>query len=90
MANYPRLPAYRMTTNMTAEEVYRELRQFSDLLGYELDTRDAQVDSKPSTNVYTVVTVASIGRPSNGDIVFAASAGKFRGYVSGTGWVDFN
>ena len=57
MANYPRLPAYRMTTNMTAEEVYRELRQFSDLLGYELDTRDAQVDSKPSTNVYTVVVI---------------------------------
>lgn len=90
MANYPRLPSYRMTNNMTAEEVYRELRQFSDLLGYELDTRDAQVDNKPSTNVYTVVTVASIGRPSSGDIVFSASAGKFRGYVSGTGWVDFN
>lgn len=90
MANYPRLPSYQMTNNMTAEEVYRELRQFSDLLGYELDTRDNQVDSRPTTKVYTVVTVGEIGRPNNGDIAFSSSASKFRGYVSGTGWVDFN
>lgn len=90
MANYPRLPIYNMTRNMSPEELYREIRQFADLLGYELDTRDNQIDNRPTTKVLTVVTVASIGRPSNGDIVFAASAGKFRGYVSGTGWVDFN
>jgi hypothetical protein len=90
MANYPRLPVYRMTSGMSAEELYREIRQFADLLGYELDTRDNQIDNKPASKVLTVVTVASIGRPANGDIVFAASAGKFRGYVSGTGWVDFN
>jgi len=90
MANYPRLPIYNMTRNMSPEELYREIRQFADLLGYELDTRDNQINNRPATKVLTVVTVASIGRPSNGDIVFAASAGKFRGYVSGTGWVDFN
>ena len=90
MANYPRLPIYNMTRGMTPEELYREIRQFADLLSYELDTRDSQIDGRPATKVLTVVTVASIGRPANGDIVFAASAGKFRGYVSGTGWVDFN
>jgi hypothetical protein len=90
MANYPRLPTYNMTSQMSPEELYREIRQFADLLSFELDVRDRQVDTKPATNVLTVVTVTEIGRPSNGNIVFSASAGKFRGYVSGTGWVDFN
>ena len=90
MAEYPRLPAYRLTKNFSAEELYREIRQYADALAFELDIRDTQVNNKPATKVLTVVTVASIGRPSNGDVVFAASAGKFRGFVSGTGWVDFN
>mgnify|MGYP003652832252 FL=1 len=49
-----------------------------------------ELNTRPASNILTVVTVASIGRPSNGNVVFSASAGKFRGFVSGTGWVDFN
>ncbi len=90
MANYPRLPFYSTAKNMSAEQVYVELRQFGDMLTYELDTRDNEVDNRPARRVFNVVTITSVGRPQNGDIVFAASAGKFRGYVSGTGWVDFN
>lgn len=90
MANYPKLPNYSLAKTMDAQMVYTELQRFADSLTYELDIKDAEVNAKPSTNVFTVVTVGEIGRPINGSIAFSASAGKFRGYVSGTGWVDFN
>ncbi len=57
MANYPKLPSYDMARNMSAQDVYTEIRQYTDLLGFELDTRDAQVDARPATKVYSVVTV---------------------------------
>ena len=90
MASYTKLPSYTLASGLTPEELYIEIRQFADLLGYELDTRDKQVDSAPAKNIYTVVTVAEIGRPKNGDVAFSSGEGKFKGYVEGTGWVDFN
>lgn len=78
MANYPRYAGLE-NIEFWANELTREL-----------DTRDRVVDARPATRIYTVVSVSEIGRPASGDIAFAASAGKFRGYVSGTGWVDFN
>ena len=90
MANYPQLPNYSSIRNLTVEELYRDLRQVIDTLAYELDTRDAQVDSTPATKVYSVVTVTEIGRPSPGDIAFSLGEEKFKGYVSSTGWVDLN
>jgi len=90
MSNYPRLPNYTLTTSMTSEEIYREIRQYSDTLSFELDIRDKQVESTPSFNVRTVTTVTNIGRPQNGDVAFASNSSKFRGYIEGTGWVDFN
>ena len=88
MANYPRFSTY--FTPRSIIDLYDSLRSWGNELARELDTRDAQVDGRPSTNIYTVVSVSEIGRPANGDVAFAASAGKYRGYVSGTGWVDFN
>ena len=41
----------------------------------------------------TVVTITDIGRPRKGDIAYAASAGKFKGYVSTTAtqaWENLN
>lgn len=90
MANYPKLPSYDMARNMSAQDVYTEIRQYTDLLGFELDTRDAQVDARPATKVYSVVTVTEIGRPQPGDIAFSLGEEKFKGYVSSTGWVDLN
>lgn len=78
MANYPKYTGIERI-DFWANELTREL-----------DTRDRDVDNRPATRIYTVVSVSEIGRPLSGDIAFAASAGKFRGYVSGTGWVDFN
>jgi len=78
MANYPKYTGIDRL-DFWANELTREL-----------DTRDRNVDNRPATRIYTVVSVSEIGRPLSGDIAFAASAGKFRGYVSGTGWVDFN
>ncbi len=90
MANYPQLPLYNTAKQMTVEELYRDLRQVIDTLGYELNIRDNQINSKPSTNVYSVATVTDIGRPSPGDIAFSLDEEKFKGYVSSTGWVDLN
>ena len=87
MARYPELP--RIFFSMAAgseedkrKEVYALIQQWGAALLSELDLRDVEVDSSPSTNVYSVVTVGEIGRPKAGDIVYAASAGKFKGYVS--------
>ncbi len=79
MANYPQLPLYNTAKQMTVEELYRDLRQVIDTLGYELNIRDNQINSKPSTNVYSVATVTDIGRPSPGDIAFSLDEEKFKG-----------
>jgi len=90
MAQYPILPINMSTDNL--KQVYDEIQQWGAILGAELDSRDTEIDATPTTNIYTVVTVGSIGRPRKGDIAYSASAGKFRGYVSlgsDTSWKDF-
>ena len=87
MARYPEIPSLFFAQKpgkdtYTSEEVYRLLQQWGAALINELDLRDSEVEAAPSTNIYSVVTVTEIGRPQAGDIVYAASAGKFKGYVS--------
>ena len=95
MARYPAVPktydAFRNSPE--ADRVHREISQWGAALVNQLDTRDLQVDAKPSTNIYSVVTITEVGRPKKGDIVYAASAGKFKGYVSTTAtqaWANLN
>ena len=93
MARYPDLPVMYNLKTEEANDTYNELRSWSGNLVNQLETRDAQVNDTPSSNIYSVVTVSTIGRPRAGDIVYAASAGKFRGYVSTAvtaAWIDFN
>jgi hypothetical protein len=95
MARYPAVPRIYdyLKDNPEAERVFREISQWGGALVNQLDTRDLQVDAKPSTNIYTVVTITEVGRPKKGDIVYAASAGKFKGYVSTTAtqaWANLN
>ena len=62
-------------------------------INYELDTRDLQLEAKPTSNIFAVVTVTEVGNPQKGNIVYAASAGKFKGYVSTTAtqaWENLN
>ena len=90
MAQYPILPINMPTDDMRA--MYEEIQQWGAMLATELAIRDGEIDSAPTTNIYTVVTVGSIGRPRKGDIAYSASAGKFKGYVSlgsETSWKDF-
>jgi hypothetical protein len=91
MARYPTLP-FAVTT-MELQEMYNQVQLWNSMLISELDSRDVEVDTKPTSNIYAVVTTGSIGRPRKGDIAYAASAGKFRGYVStaaSTEWQDLN
>ena len=87
MASYPKLP--RFTVNELVD-LQRLLLSWSNELTRELDARDIQVQDSPSTTINTVVSTSEIGRPANGNVAYSISASKFRGYVDGTGWVDFN
>ena len=95
MARYPAVPRIYdyLKDNPQADRVHREISQWGAALVNQLDTRDAQVDNTPSTKIYTVVTITDIGRPRKGDIAYAASVGKFKGYVSTTAtqaWENLN
>lgn len=89
MANYPNLPLY-IPSRENLEKVYDEILSWANQLAQELDLRDNQVDNRPATKVYSVVTVTEIGRPNPGDIAFSLGEEKFKGYVSSTGWVNLN
>ena len=95
MARYPAVPRIynELKDTPKVEKVYRDLEQWGGALVNQLDTRDLQADAKPSTKIYSVTTVTEIGSPRKGDIAYAASAGKFRGYVSTTAtqaWANLN
>lgn len=87
---YPELPRYLATKDSDLALFYSEIEKWASQMKFLLELRDVDVDNAPATKIRTVVTVGTIGRPIDGDLVFAASAGKYRGYVSGTGWMDFN
>ena len=94
MARYPTFPTrFINTSNEELRELYTTLETWSGLLTSELENRDIAVETTPSTNIYTVVTVTSIGRPRKGDIAYSASSGKYKGYVSlgsETSWQSLN
>jgi|TARA_R110000765_G_C18588196_1_gene567339 hypothetical protein len=91
MARYPTLPFALHVENI--KEMYQEIQRWGSVLISDLDSRDMEIDARPSTNIYRVVTVTNIGRPRKGDIAYSASTGKFKGYVSlgaETSWQDLN
>lgn len=92
MARYPELPKF-INTEAEAKEFYEFIQQWGAALINELDTRDLEVNAAPATNIFAVVTVTEVGNPQKGNIVYAASAGKFKGYVSTTAtqaWENLN
>ena len=90
---YPELPRFIRLEELEQTKIYQIIQDWGAALINNLDTRDQEVDATPSTNVFTVVCVTSIGRPQAGNIAYAASRGKFVGYVSlggVTAWQDLN
>jgi hypothetical protein len=93
MARYPDMPTLYNLSNKEMNDTYNELKSWSGSLINELETRDTEVNSTPTTNIYSVVTVTTIGRPRAGDIAYSSGEGKFKGYVSiggTTEWQDLN
>ena len=95
MARYPAVPRLydELKDIPKVEKVYKDLEQWGGALVNQLDTRDLKVDAQPSTKIYTVTTITEVGSPRKGDIVYAASVGKFKGYVSTTAtqaWENLN
>jgi hypothetical protein len=94
MARYPEFPfIFADDIQRGASHAYAKFQQWGAALINELDTRDQIQDAQPATNIYAVVTVGSIKRPEKGDIAYAVSSGKFKGYVSTAAtqaWQDLN
>ena len=91
MARYPTLPM--KLSNEDLIDMYKQIQRWGSILVNELDSRDLEAQNTPSTNIFRVVTITSIGRPKKGDIAYSASSGKFKGYVSlgsETSWQDLN
>ena len=89
----PKLYGYQMQENEELRQLYILMEKWGSTLINELNTRDVQVDSRPSTKIFTVTTVTNITSPQAGDIAYSASTGKFKGYVSlasETSWHDLN
>ena len=89
----PKLYSMQMQDNEEVRQLYFLLEKWGSTLINELNTRDIQVDSRPSTKIFTVTTVTNITNPQAGDIAYSASTGKFKGYVSlgaETSWQDLN
>ena len=89
----PRMYGTQMQDNEELRQLYILLERWGSTLINELNTRDVQVDSRPSTKIFAVTTITEIGNPRRGDIAYAASAGKFKGYVSTTAtqaWENLN
>jgi hypothetical protein len=92
MARYPELPRFIQTED-DEKKLYEYIQQWGAALINQLDTRDQEVNATPSSNIYSVVTITEIGNPQKGDIAYAVSAGKFKGYVSTTAtqaWENLN
>ena len=86
MASYPKFP---LTKPSNADELHTDISRWANELTRELGTEDLRKNSTPSTKIYAVVTITDIGRPQQGDVAFAISATKFKGYT-GSAWVDFH
>ena len=89
----PKLYGYQMQENEELRQLYILMEKWGSTLINELNTRGVQVDSRPSTKIFTVTTVTNITNPQAGDIAYSASTGKFKGYVSlasETSWHDLN
>tara|TARA_Y100000592_G_C5248759_1_gene211845 strand:+ start:285 stop:569 length:285 start_codon:yes stop_codon:yes gene_type:complete len=90
---YPELPKFVRFIDSEVDNLYDTMSEWGAKLISDLQTRDIQEETKPSTNILTVVTVTEIGRPQAGNIVYVAPRGKFVGYVSlgsETSWHDLN
>lgn len=73
---------------VNAENLYSDLLDYTNELKFLLEQMDTHVNQQPALRVITVASISELGNPRAGDICFATSASKFRGY-NGTAWVNF-
>jgi hypothetical protein len=90
MTRFPELPQYQQIDDEALNSLYRQVQTYTAQLALELDTVIQALHFQGATHISTVVTVADLGTPVEGQVAYSTSSGIFRGYVSTTGWVDFN
>ena len=82
MARYPELSNLVNLSTKEVRDLYNEMQRWGATLLNELDSRDAEVDNKPSTTIRVAVTSGTITNPQKGDVVYSTSSGKYKGFVS--------
>ena len=75
---------------VTSQQLYDDLIRYASEMKFLLEQRDFEVEVAPATRVRIVVSVGTVGRPEEGYVVYATKVQKYKGYVSGIGWVDLN
>ena len=87
---YPELPLYADIEKMDPKILYQDMLEYAGELKFLLEQRDREQDLGFTSRIFNVVTATDFQRPQDGNITYSTSSGKFRGFVSVTGWVDFN
>ena len=82
MARYPELSNLVNVPTKELRDMYNEIQRWGATLLNELDSRDSEVDNKPSTTIRVAVTSGTITNPQKGDVVYSTSSGKYKGFVS--------
>jgi|TARA_R110000744_G_scaffold30815_10_gene72781 hypothetical protein len=70
--------------------MWNTLTSFAAEMRNLLEYKDALEEATGAVRIIRVVSVGDIGQPDSGDVAYATSAEKFRGYTSASGWVDLN
>ena len=82
MARYPELSNLVNVPTKELRDMYNEIQRWGATLLNELDSRDSEVDNRPSTTIRVAVTSGTITNPQKGDVVYSTSSGKCKGFVS--------
>ena len=82
MARYPELSNLVNVPTKELRDMYNEMQRWGATLLNELDSRDSEVDNRPSTTIRVAVTSGTITNPQKGDVVYSTSSGKYKGFVS--------
>lgn len=77
MARYSEFNAYQI---QDVEELVKRLERWSNSLARELESRDVQLDNRPTRGVIALTTVTDYGTPQTGAIVYSTSAHTYYGW----------
>ena len=76
MARYPELSNLVNVPTKELRDMYNEIQRWVATLLNQLDSRDAEVDNKPSTTIRVAVTSGTITNPQKSAVICSTSPAK--------------